>query len=98
MAVEVKIAAPGLLMRMAENFEQAYTPYVDQKIDLEAFARQPASTFQLETAGDEMLPAAVVAAVAYADLFDYPLTLDELARYQIGTRLSRAQIAGLLAA
>jgi hypothetical protein len=64
---------------------------------LEAFARQPASTFHLETAGDGMLPAAVLAALAYADLFDYPLTLDELARYQIGSLLSQEQIAGLLA-
>jgi hypothetical protein len=29
----------------------------------------------------------ILAALAYADLFDYPLTLDELVKYQVGTGL-----------
>ena len=35
----------------------------------------------------------LMAAVAYADLFDYPLTLEELARFQVGTAYSAHQIA-----
>jgi hypothetical protein len=42
------------------------------------------------------LPASVLAAVVYADLFDYPLTTDELARYQVGTSYSRERIAHAL--
>src|SRR3954463_13991345 len=34
----------------------------------------------------------VLAALVYADLFDYPLTLDELVRYAAGMRLSRADV------
>lgn len=39
----------------------------------------------------------LLAALAYADLFDYPLTLDELTRYQVGTFMSPSDIRLLLA-
>ena len=41
---------------------------------------------------------AILAAVVYADLFDYPLTIDELVRFQVGTRQSHDQIKAALAA
>ncbi|MEO6457493.1 MAG: hypothetical protein ABIO92_04355 [Chloroflexia bacterium] len=34
----------------------------------------------------------LLAAVVYADLFDYPLSPDELRRFQVGTRLSIAEV------
>src|SRR6478672_2789104 len=34
----------------------------------------------------------VLAALIYADLFDYPLALDELVRYSVGTTISRADV------
>ena len=37
---------------------------------------------------------AVLAALAYADLFDYPLTMVELYRFQVGTDYSQGEIAG----
>jgi predicted nucleotidyltransferase len=40
--------------------------------------------------------ASLLAAFAYADLFDFPLSLEELARYQVGTRMSSEQIARYL--
>jgi hypothetical protein len=40
---------------------------------------------------------AVLSALAYADLFDYPLSLDEVTRFQVGTRLSHAEVGGQLA-
>jgi len=43
--------------------------------------------------GDIALRNAVLAAIVYADLFDYPLTIDELTRYQVGTSYSAAEIA-----
>lgn len=39
---------------------------------------------------------AMVATVAYADVFQYPLTIDELHRYLIGVRASRAELDALL--
>ncbi len=39
----------------------------------------------------------VLAALAYADLFDYPLTLDELTKYQVGTAFTQSEIARSLA-
>src|SRR3954467_1047595 len=45
----------------------------------------------------DALLGSVLSAVAYADLFDYPLTLDELVRYQAGSIACRDQIADLLA-
>ena len=38
----------------------------------------------------------VLGALAYADLFDYPLSLPEMVRYQIYTRLSEEEIAACL--
>src|SRR6185503_10573665 len=70
---------------------------IGERQDLDTFAGQPTSMYQLESAGEETSPAAVLAAIVYADLFDYPLTLGELTRYQIGSRLSTGQIAGMLA-
>lgn len=40
--------------------------------------------------------ASVLAALAYADLFDYPLTLQELARYQVGTSFPIAALEASL--
>ncbi len=39
---------------------------------------------------------AVLAALAYADLFDYPLTMGELCRFQVGTDYSYEEIAGAI--
>lgn len=39
----------------------------------------------------------VLAAIVYADLFDYPLRIDELVRYQVGTSYSAVEIAAGLA-
>jgi hypothetical protein len=41
--------------------------------------------------------ASVLATLIYADLFDFPLTLDEIVRYQIGTTYSRQEIAQCVA-
>ena len=38
----------------------------------------------------------VLGALAYADLFDYPLSLPEIVQYQIGTRLTHEEIAWYL--
>jgi hypothetical protein len=38
----------------------------------------------------------ILAALAYADLFDYPLTLDELTEYQVGTNFSRSVLLNAL--
>lgn len=38
----------------------------------------------------------VLGALAYADLFDYPLSLPEMVRYQIDTHFSQEEIAALL--
>src|SRR5437762_1928429 len=39
---------------------------------------------------------AIVQTVAYADVFDYPLTTDEVHRYLIGRAASRGTVRGLL--
>ena len=39
---------------------------------------------------------AIVQTLAYADVFDYPLTADEVHRYLIGAHASRSTISGLL--
>jgi hypothetical protein len=44
-----------------------------------------------------VLPASLLAALVYAALFDYPLTVDELARYQVGTTFSPEEIKSALA-
>src|SRR5438876_2105240 len=43
------------------------------------------------------LERAIVHAVAYADVFDYPLTADEIHRYLVGVRASRGDISKALA-
>jgi len=48
------------------------------------------------SAGAQYAERSVLGALAYADLFDYPLTLAEIARYQIDTRLSPEDIASCL--
>jgi hypothetical protein len=68
-----------------------------QLIALELSTRQSIPAYSLETAGADPVPAAFLAAIIYADLFDYPLSLDELTRFQIGSELSRDQIAALIA-
>jgi hypothetical protein len=42
------------------------------------------------------LARSVLGALAYADLFDYPLSLDEMTRYQIATSYSREELAHAL--
>jgi hypothetical protein len=42
------------------------------------------------------LRASALSALAYADLFDYPLTLDEIVKYQVGTDFSAEQVADTL--
>jgi hypothetical protein len=42
------------------------------------------------------LAQSIIAALAYADLFEYPLTLEEIARYQIETSFSVEQLAHCL--
>ena len=55
-------------------------------------------TSETETPGDHIrYRASLLAALAYGDLFDYPLTLRELERYQAGTRLSSEDIGRLMA-
>ncbi len=46
--------------------------------------------------GRAALECGIVQAVAYADVFDYPLTADEIHRYLIGVPASRAAIRGIL--
>jgi len=46
--------------------------------------------------GRAALERAIVQTLAYADVFDYPLTADEVHRYLIGARTSRGTIRGLL--
>ncbi|HLZ28232.1 MAG TPA: hypothetical protein VKV73_13015 [Chloroflexota bacterium] len=47
--------------------------------------------------GRAALEHAIVQAVAYADVFDYPLTVDEIHRYLIGFAASRAAVRAALA-
>lgn len=48
------------------------------------------------TSQESALVRAVVQTVAYADVFDYPLTADEVHRYLIGHPASRGTVRGLL--
>jgi hypothetical protein len=48
--------------------------------------------------GRAALAHAIVKAVAYADVFDYPLTVDEIHRYLIGVPASRGAVRAALAA
>ena len=45
---------------------------------------------------ENAIRATIIAALAYADLFDYPLTLAEIERYQIGTSFTSEQLAQVL--
>lgn len=49
-----------------------------------------------ERAGTPDLYATALAALAYADLFDYPLTLEQVVRFQVGTQYDHAEIASCL--
>src|SRR5919199_3633445 len=46
--------------------------------------------------GRAALERAIVQAVAYADVFDYPLTVDEIHRYLIGVPASRGMVRAVL--
>jgi hypothetical protein len=48
-------------------------------------------------AGRAALERAIVQSVAYADVFDYPLTADEIHRYLIGVQASRGDVRNALA-
>jgi hypothetical protein len=64
---------------------------------LEAFI--PLETQYIATSGSERkvdVGTSALAALAYADLFDYPLSVDELVRYQIGTSFSAPEIQSWL--
>jgi len=50
----------------------------------------------LKAAQDAPLVQAVLQTVAYADVFDYPLTADEVHRYLIGHTASRGTVRGIL--
>jgi hypothetical protein len=50
----------------------------------------------LKAAQDAPLVHAVLQTVAYADVFDYPLTADEVHRYLIGHTASRGTVRGIL--
>jgi hypothetical protein len=52
---------------------------------------QPAPSYDLS-----VLEAAILHAVAYADVFDYPLTVTEVHRYLVGTSASSATVGALL--
>jgi hypothetical protein len=68
-----------------------------QHIALELSTRQSTPAYSLETAGADPLPAAFLAAIIYADLFDYPMSIDELTRFQVGSELSGDQISTIIA-
>lgn len=51
--------------------------------------------FSLDTASPTVAET-VLAALAYADLFDYPLTLQELVKYQVGTAFSTERLIDAL--
>jgi len=57
------------------------------------------SVASLRGNGAHFVPAEIgaLAALAYADLFDYPLTSNQVVRYQVGTHYSREQIDAAIA-
>ena len=69
-------------------------------MQLELTTPQTVSEISLEPARSRdgyELAGSILAAIVYADLFDYPLTLDELAHYQVGTTSLPREIKSSLA-
>jgi hypothetical protein len=63
---------------------------------LEKVASAVSAKVDKSSAGARRAARSVLGALAYADLFDYPLSLAEIVRYQIDTRLSLEEIASCL--
>jgi len=60
--------------------------------------RVPGSAGPIPRAADPTLEAAIVRAVAYADIFDFALTPGELMRYLVGSRATTREVETALAA
>src|SRR5262249_959441 len=65
-------------------------------LEIAAESTYPICSPEVDLAGDP-LARSVLGALAYADLFDYPLPVDEIARYQIATSYPRDELACALA-
>lgn len=63
---------------------------------MEKVASAVSAKVDKSTARAQAAARSVLGALAYADLFDFPLSLPEIVRYQIDTRLSEEEIASSL--